>query len=146
MVFKKPKRYNFCENLERDIQFRASMKDSKFKLDGDWKIFIRKYKGFKIFAVDGEWIRSNLSAIFGHGGHGYVHEFIPLDEVWVDTFHYRNANYDCGCSKRYKGGKVSQHFFHETIKHEVAEWIEMDKGKPFWRAHIVALKKEKEED
>lgn len=144
-MYKKFKRYNFCEILEKDIQYRALFKDKKFRLEGSWKVFIRYQKGFKIYAVVGEWVRSNLSVIFGHGGHGYVHEFIPLNEVWVDVEHHRNSHYDCGCSKRYRGGKVSEHFFNEVVRHEIVEAIEMAKGKRFWLAHQIALKKEKEE-
>jgi hypothetical protein len=143
-MYKKHKRYNFCENLEKDIQYRASHKDIKFKLEGTWKVFVRNCKGFKVYAVVGEWVRSNLSVIFGHGGHGYVHEFIPLNEIWIDIEHHRSSHYDCGCSKRYKGGKVSEKFFNEVVKHEVAERIEMEKGTPYWKAHQIALKKEKE--
>lgn len=143
-MYKKYKRYNFCENLEKDVQVRATTKDKRFRLQGTWKVFIRRQQGFKIYAVVGDWIRSNLSVIYGHGGHGYVHEFIPLSEVWIDIDHHRNSHYDCGCSKRFKGGKVSQSFFNEVVKHEIAECKEMAKGKPFWRAHQIALKKEKE--
>ena len=120
-MYKKHKRYNFCERLEKDIQIRATSKDSKFKLEGTWKIFVRTSKGFKIYAVVGEWVRSNLSVVFGHGGHGYVHEFIPINEIWVDVEHHRRSDYDCGCNKRYKGGKVSESYFNEIIKHEIAE-------------------------
>ena len=134
-----------CETLERDIQNRAGMKDSRFRLGGTWKGFVRSQRGFKVYAVVGEWIRSNLSVIFGHGGHGYVHEFIPLNEIWIDVEHHRNGHYNCGCSNRFKGGRVSDHFFNETVRHEIAEATEMAQGKPFWRAHQVALVKEKEE-
>jgi len=144
-VYKKFKRYNFCEILEKVIQQRAENKDCRFRPEGTWKVYIRKSHGFKVFMVDGEWVRNNLSVIFGHGGHGYVHEFIPLNEIWVDTDHYRNLKYDCGCSNRYKGGKISENFFEEVVKHEIAEFKEMENGKPFWRAHQIALKKEKEE-
>lgn len=140
---KKYRRYNFCETLEKDIQKRAYDKDSKFKLEGTWKVFVRTCKGLKVYAVVGEWVRSNLSVIFGHGGHGYVHEFIPLNEVWIDIEHHRNEHYDCGC-KRHKGGKVTENFFNETIKHEVIEFKEMEQDKPYWKAHQIALKKEKE--
>lgn len=143
-MYKKFKRYNFCEKIEKDIQIRASNKDKKFVLEGEWKKFVRKQEGLNIYLVDGEWVRNNLSVIFGHGGHAFVHEFIPLDEIWIDLNHYRNISYDCGCNTRYKGGKISNNFFNEVVKHEIIEFEAMSEGKPFWRAHQIALQKEKE--
>jgi hypothetical protein len=141
-MYKKHKRYNFCEDLEKDIQKRADYKDFRFRPKGKWKVFVRTYKGLKVYAVVGEWVRNNLSILMGHGGHGFVHEFIPMNEIWVDIEHYQNKLYDCGCNR--KSGKVSEQYFNEVVRHEYAEWEEMAKGKPFWKAHQIALKKEKE--
>jgi len=145
-MYRKIHRYNLLERLEKDIQHRAPTKDRKFVVEGPWKMFVRKQAGLNIYAVDGEWVRSNLSVIYGHGGHGYVHEFIPVDEIWVDINHYRNSNYDCGCSTRYKGGKVSKYFFNEVVRHEIAEFEAMEDGIPYWKAHQIACEKEKEDD
>jgi hypothetical protein len=90
-------------DLESDIASRAKKKDRRFVLSGKWKKFVRKEKRLKIYAVDGEWVRNNLSIIFGHGGHGYVHEFIPLDEIWVATHHFPR----CGCETRSAWQKMS---------------------------------------
>lgn len=126
--------------LEKDIQKRTARKDKRFLLSGKWKRFLRKQEGFSIYAVDGEWIRNNLSVIFGHGGHGYVHEFIPLNEVWISTHHFEH----CGCLKVKKQQKCSKAFFESTIIHEITEFREMKKGKTYWEAHYLALKKERE--
>ena len=140
LKFKKDKRDKLWADLEIDIQKRGKKKDKRFVLTGKWKKFVRKQDGFKIFAVDGEWVRNNLSVIFGHGGHGYVHEFIPLNEIWVATHHFEG----CECRNVKKGQKASQQYFDSTTLHEIAEFKEMKKGMSFWKAHQIALQKETE--
>lgn len=129
--FKKDNRDKLWAELELEIQKRGSKKDKKFILTGKWKKLVRNQEGFKVFKVDGEWVRNNLSAIFGTGGHGYVHEFIPVDEIWIVTHHL-------------EGKKVSQEYFNSTVIHEISELKEMKKGLIFWKAHLVAVQKEKE--
>lgn len=131
-------RNSLWAEIELKIQKRANNKDLKFSLSGDWKKFLRIQDGFKVFAVNGEWVRNNLSIIFGHGGHGYVHEFIPRDEIWIDTHHCE----DCGCAVNEMNQEVSQNYFDSTVIHEIAEFKEMEKGMDFWNAHKIALQKE----
>lgn len=124
--------------IEEKIQKCAKNKDSNFKLSGPWKTFVREQSGLKIYAVDGKWIRNNICFIFGHGGHGYVHEFIPLDEVWVDTHHRK----DCNCIVNYLNQPVSENYFNSTVIHEIEEFQHMKTGMDFWQAHHLALEKE----
>ncbi len=138
MRFKKDIRDKLWEQLERDIQKRGNKKDKKFILNGKWKKFIRKQNRFKIYAVDHEWVSNNLSVIFGHGGHGYVHEFIPHNEIWIATRHFDG----CDCKNTKNGRKVSQSYFNSTIIHEITEFKLMKKGMIYWRAHQIALQKE----
>jgi len=138
--FPKDKRDKLWTELEGKIQSRGEKKDKSFKLGGAWKKYIRKQDGFKIYKVDGEWLRNNISVVFGHGGHGYVHEFIPLDEIWVDTHHYKG----CVCKKVRKDRALSENCFNSTVLHEITEFHEMKKGKIYWIGHNIALKKEKE--
>ncbi|MBU1935060.1 hypothetical protein KKF04_03310, partial [Patescibacteria group bacterium] len=141
----KDKRDKLWGKLEADIQSRGNKKDKKFTLKGKWKKFVRMQDGFKVFAVDGTWVRNNLSLIFGHGGHGYVHEFIPLDEIWISTHHYdENKWNNCGCDNIKKNQKVSKAYFDSTVIHEITEFKEMEKGKSYWTAHQIALDKERE--
>jgi hypothetical protein len=140
---KKYRRYNFCETLEKDIQQRTEFKDLDFKLEGKWKTFLRKQVGFNVYIVDGEWVRNNLSVIFGHGGHAFVHEFIPLNEIWVSSHHIKNNMYDCGCTHVTKTCKVTKKWINETVEHEIIEFNFMGLGNPYWKAHLIALKNEK---
>ncbi len=141
----KDPRDKLWSTLEADIQSRGSRKDRYFQLSGPWKRFVRNQDGLKVYTVDGTWIRNNLSVIFGHGGHGLVHEFIPLDEVWIGTHHYdENTWCVCACKIGAKNRKVSKAFFESCTVHEIAEYFEMKKGKPYWAAHRFALQKERE--
>lgn len=144
---KEDKRDKLWGDLEAQIQARAEHKDISFRLEGDWKKFVRKELSYNIYSVNGTWVRNNLSAYFGHGGHGYVHEFIPLDEIWVSTHHYHEGKEqiaNCICKVREPNQEVSKNYFESTIIHEIAECEEMKKGIAFFEAHQIALAKELE--
>lgn len=133
--------------LEKEIQSQAKNKDKSLIISGKWKKFIRTQSGYNIFSVDNAWIKTNLCAYFGHGGHGLVHEFIPLGEIWVSSHHYKEGKSTisrCPCRIREKTKKVSKNFFDSTVVHEVKECEQMKKGKTYWKAHQLALQKEKE--
>lgn len=110
--------------LELGNQKRASKKDRSFRLTGRWKKFVRQEGRLKLYAVDGAWIRSNLCIYFGHGGHGLVHEFIPMNEVRVSTHHYHESLLSierCDYKTRTKNQKVSKAYFESTALHEIEE-------------------------
>lgn len=141
----KDNRGKFWAEIEADIQTRGDKKDKKFAFEGKWKKFIRTQDGFKIFAVESTWVRNNLSVIFGHGGHGYVHEFIPPDEIWITTHHFHENKWsECGCKNIKANQLVSKEYFDSCVIHEIMEFKEMTKGKPYWTAHNIALDKERE--
>ena len=130
--------------LEKDIQDMSKDKDSAFRLKGSWKKFVRMQDGFKVYAVDGDWVRRNLSVIFGHGGHGIVHEFIPMDEIWIGTRHYHMTDHlHCGCPDVRPNQEVSPQYFDSCTHHEITEHLEMKKGKPYWAAHDIANEAER---
>lgn len=127
--------------LELEIQKRARNKDSKLILSEFFPekiVFIRMQDGFKVCRVDAEWIRNNLNAMFLHGGHGFVYEFIPLNEIWVATHHSKN----CICKYVRPDRKMSESYFNTTVIHEICEFQKMALGMPFKKAHKEALKKE----
>jgi len=141
------KRNKLWRLFEKKIQQCAARKDKGFVLEGKWKKFIREESGYKIFAVDGRWVTANLCVYFAHGGHGLVHEFIPMDEIWVTSHHYNeeeDAVFSCICETKSKGQKCSKNFFESTIVHEIVECEEMKKGNNYWKSHQIALAKERE--
>jgi hypothetical protein len=125
--------------LEEIIQNSATNKDPNFKLSGSWKTYKGIYSNFNVYSVDGNWIRKNLSIMFGNGGHGFVHEFIPLDEIWIDIKHYEES----GIENLPKDMIMSDDFTKSTILHEIIESILMRFGINFWKAHNFALDAER---
>lgn len=125
--------------LEATIQRVATQKDPHLSFRGKWKKYVKTQDDLKIYAVDGDWVRANLSVIFGHGGHGFVHEFIPMSEVWVATHHFKG----CGCRGVRKDLQMSWRCFKSTTLHEIREFQEMKKGKIYWSAHQTALRAER---
>ena len=141
------RRDRLWQKLERDIQLRASDKDRSFRLSGKWKRLVRNQSGYMVFIVDGRWVRDNLCVYFGHGGHGLVHEFIPVDEIWISSRHYHELDSEisrCVCRVKKKGQKVTRNYFESTVLHEVTECEQMKRGKKYWEAHQIALKAEKD--
>lgn len=101
------------KNKEKNSLFRSSIP----------RRYLFAYNKFKIFEVDGEWIRNNVYAWFGIGGHGRVHLFIPNNEIWIEPI--RNCEYTA-----------------RTIIHEIKEYKLMGKKLPFYHAHLSSLTEE----
>ncbi len=113
---------NYISEVEKDIQDRSSSKDKGLKIKGLKKDYIFDQGKFKIYEVDGEWIRNNLYVNYGTGGHGKVHSFIPNNEVWIE----KNKK------SEYKA---------RTIIHEINEFKKMNKL-PYYHAHKNSMKVE----
>lgn len=132
------RRHLTWNEIEAKVQKVAPQKDASFRLNGPWKTYLKDQDGYRVFMVDGDWVRVNLSIIFGHGAHGYVHEFCPHDEIWIDRCHRE----DC-CTGTRPGDRCTEAFVESTIAHEILEHQEMGKGKPYWTAHNMALRHER---
>jgi len=52
------------------------------------RVHVRLWKkletGVSVWIVDGRLVRSAFDVDFVEGGHDYVYEFVPFDEVWID--------------------------------------------------------------
>ena len=56
----------------------------KEDLDGKWKkVICETSDGIKVVEVDGNHIRDNIYVDYVLGGHHYVYDWIPEDEVWL---------------------------------------------------------------
>ena len=71
------------DDIDEAVRSRWHLKDKDLEIEGLEKELIEEKNGFKIYEVDGEWIKNNLDVGFGTGGHGLVHSYIPMDEIWV---------------------------------------------------------------
>lgn len=135
------------QQFEAKIQSNSNLKDKSFTISGLWKKFIRLQSGYKVFKVDATWIRKNLCVYFGHGGHGLVHEFIPIDGVWISTHHYNNTKdpvFSCICKTNKINQKVTKNYFESTVVHEISECNFMKQGKTYWQSHQLALDAERQ--
>jgi hypothetical protein len=73
---------------------RARSRDSKKILDRSGipdpaKVHLRLLTdtttGVKIWLIDGRLVRSDFNIDFTEGGHEFVYDFVPPDEVWLDN-------------------------------------------------------------
>lgn len=72
------------DEIDASVRSRWNLKDKDLKIEGMKKDFVGEKDGFRIYEVDSDWLRNNIDVGFGTGGHGLVHVYIPLDEIWVD--------------------------------------------------------------
>jgi hypothetical protein len=49
-----------------------------------FKKYFKTVSKFKVYIVDGDWVRDNYSADFTNFGQHYRFNFIPLNEIWLD--------------------------------------------------------------
>ena len=53
------------------------------------KVHVRLWKklenGISVWIIDGRFVRSVFDVDFTEGGHDYVYEFVPQNEVWIDN-------------------------------------------------------------
>jgi hypothetical protein len=86
----------------------------------------RKIKGGILLKyVDGGIVRRYIDPEFALGGHGYVYDYIPKNEIWIDA-------------------KIDRREYKYTILHESTERDLMIRGKNYDIAHDYATVKEKE--
>ncbi len=70
-------------DIDSAVRSRWDRKDKDLEIVGLEKKFLGEKEDFRVYEVDNEWIKNNLDVSFGTGGHGLVHSYIPLDEIWV---------------------------------------------------------------
>jgi hypothetical protein len=85
---------------------------------------LKKEDDFKIYLVDGRWVREHRYIDFTQGGHGYRYNFIPKDEIWIDD-------------------ALSPDERPFALEHELDEAPHMRDGMDYSRAHGFANIKEK---
>ena len=80
-----------------------------------------EYKGFKIWIVDGNYIRREIFNEFIYGGNDERYTFVPESEIWVDN-------------------SISAEEYLTTLEHEIIERNLMrHKGYTYYDAHDSAL-------
>ena len=80
-----------------------------------------EYKGFKVWTVDGNYIRREIFNEFIYGGNDERYTFVPESEIWIDN-------------------SISADEYLTTLEHEIAERNLMrTKGYTYYDAHDSAL-------
>lgn len=92
-------------------------KDSRERL---WK---KLENGISVWIVNGRLVRSAFDIDFTEGGHDYVYEFVPENEVWIDD-----------AMVEVERGYVLLHELHERSR--------MAKGWPYSKAHAESSRLE----
>ena len=109
------------------------------KAKDSWKRFYKKLDsdgGINVFLVDGEYVRDNITIEFALGGHHYVYDQIPENEIWIEpTEHTRdfedNLAHECYERKLMKYEKMEYDEAHQkasTLERDRRE-KEAEKGK-----------------
>jgi hypothetical protein len=88
------KAIRITNKIEKRERSRSTLMQSMIKFKGNKKLLIEKIKikqiekysndNVKAWIVNGELVRDFFYLDFTEGGHGYVYNFIPKDEVWID--------------------------------------------------------------
>jgi hypothetical protein len=72
--------------------------------------------GLSVWIVNGRLVRSTFDIDFTEGGHDYVYEFVPKNEVWIDD-------------------AIVEQERPYVLLHELHERNQMSKGWPYSKAH-----------
>lgn len=114
---------------------RVNKRDLEIENKGLKKVFLGTIAGFKIYIVDGNYVRDKIDTDFTNGGNPARYAYIPPNTVWIDWLLVPKDSAAC-------------------ILHEIVEYISMRRdGLSYDRAHDMALlienrlrRKEKEDD
>ena len=89
--------------------------------DAHLRLWKKLENGISVWIVDGRKVRSLFDTDFTAGGHDYVYEFVPEDEVWIDNDIVENER-----------GYMLLHELHERNR--------MAAGWPYGKAHAESSK------
>ena len=81
--------------------------------------------GYKVYLVNGTYVRDHYDINFTMGSHGQADKFVPKDEVWIDD-------------------ELSEFERESLIRHELHEAELMKDGMSYEKAHESACKVEEE--
>lgn len=94
-------------------------------------VYIREYTSIgdvgdavRVYLVDGEIVRDIYKTDYIEGGHGYVYEWIPKDEIWIDS--------------KMRPDEIPIILLHEFVERTLMK----SRHVPYARAHDAALRVE----
>lgn len=72
----------YLQSLKKEKTYR---KEHSSKLKKEFLFNLSEVsKNIKIYFVDGKAVRDNYKTDFSQGGHGYVYDWIPENEIWLE--------------------------------------------------------------
>ena len=76
----------------------------------------------RIYLVDGKAVRDLYNTDFSMGGHGYVYDFIPKEEIWIERMYSTNESKDIELHELFERDKMrKQHKSYEQAHTEATE-------------------------
>lgn len=102
------------------LSYSKPIRESKYSNIKKKLIYI--YDDSKIYLVDGEEVRNKIYVDFTMGGHGYVYDFIPKDEIWIENL---NSVFDKKCT-----------IIHELIERHLMKKYEYN----YEKAHAISTR------
>jgi hypothetical protein len=120
-----------ADRVERKERTRAGdirkLTNSRKQLPNPQQVHERLWKelesGISVWIVNGRLVRSVFDIDFTAGGHDYVYEFVPENEVWIDN-------------------DIEQEERGYVLLHELHERNRMAGGWPYSKAHAESSKME----
>ncbi len=92
-----------------------------------WKrLWVVLSSGVKVFLVDGDHVRNEIEVEYTLGGHHYVYEWIPEDEVWIEVVpdvHDRLCNL---FHELYERTVMKEYGFNYDVAHQMASSMELE--------------------
>jgi hypothetical protein len=107
-------------DLRRVTHHGRELPDSRAVRERLWKAL---ENGLNVWIVNGRLVRSVFDIDFTAGGHDYVYEFVPQNEVWIDD-------------------AIEEAERSFVLLHELHERNLMAKGMPYSNAHLEASRLE----
>lgn len=74
-----------------------------------------------VWLINGKYVRDHFKIDFVEGGHGIVYDFVPLDEIWIES-------------------TLTETEIPVIILHEYVEYHLMSKGLNYHQAHSIAAR------
>jgi hypothetical protein len=97
----------------------ASERKESYRFDPEVpKEFLFDYKGYKVFDVDGNYVRNNIDIDFNGGGNPSRYQYVPDDELWIE--------------------KLSNNVETDIMGYTVHEYVECERMKNMGETYEVA--------
>lgn len=121
---------NRIKDARNRLRLKSKIKtEVKGHADIPKKVYLKKYGVIKdvtenvnIYIINGEVLRDLYKTDYVEGGHAYVYDWIPIDEIWIES--------------TVKSDEIPVIILHEFLERTLMKY----KKFPYVRAHVAASK------